>query len=118
MNSQHPTESEPVPPSRRIFMTLSDVEDSIREIQDHVAKGDLASADILEKTLHMDALAEIAHGHPDPVALSKAALQTINLSFERLIMTLAAMPAKRREQLFNTLALPPRERDHILGRLS
>lgn len=63
------------------LLTLAEVEARVARIRDIKDDNEVAHGE--EDDLHFDVLRAIAEGHPDPVALARAALETSKIEFVR-----------------------------------
>jgi hypothetical protein len=98
-------------------MCVSDIEKRISEIQTYIDAGDLATADVLERCLHLDVLGEIKYGNPAAQQLAAKAIETGMLAFERPFVQFATLTQEQQKALFAILYKPHAKRDIALQRL-
>jgi len=98
-------------------MCVSDIEKRISEIQAYIDAGDLATADVLERCLHLEVLGEIKHGNPAAQELATKVIETGMLAFERPFIQFATLTQEQQKALFAILYKPHAKRDAVLQRL-
>jgi len=97
------------------FMALTELEDRIAEIVRHVDEKDFAAADVLERCLHVDVLAQISLGHPDSAKLAAGAIKTGLLPFDRPFVEFTTLTQEQQKAIFGLLTRKPQvERERLL----